>query len=372
MPVKKQIHMTDFPRESREIGQEINRALRGVLKSGWYILGDQVKAFEYEFSHYVGVNYGVGVNSGTDALFLSLIALGVREGDEVITVSHTFGSTALPILFLGARPIFVDVAKGTYTMNVSQIASKITSKTRAIIPVHLYGNPAEISSICEIAERRHIPVLEDACQAHGAEYKGRRAGSFGMLSAFSFYPTKNLGCYGDGGMILTNEKDLYQRLRMLRQYGWKGRDDSRIWGTNSRLDEIQAAVLRAKLSHLNAWNERRRIHANLYNDLLRGVDLPVEQSNGKHVYHQYVISTRRRDALKKFLAEKGIETGIHYHLPAHLQETFLNLGISVRLPVTEGLYRRILSLPVHPWLSEDDLQYVSASISEYLEKYGQA
>jgi dTDP-4-amino-4,6-dideoxygalactose transaminase len=329
-----------------------------VLESGWFILGDEVKNFEKEFSRYVGTKYGIGVGSGTDAITLSLMALGIGSGDEVITVSHTSIATASAISITGAKPVFVDVEEDTMLMDINMVKSKITSKTKAIVPVHLYGHPVNLDPLVELSEMRDIPIVEDCAQAHGAEYKGKKVGTFGKLSAFSFYPTKNLGAYGDAGMILTNEEELYQKLLMLRQYGWKERDVSIMKGINSRLDEIQAAILRVKLKYLNEWNQKRRENAKLYKKLLKDTSIltPVEKEYAKHVYHLYVIRSDKRDFLKKSLKMKGVQTQVHYPIPVHKQKSFKT---DLKLPVTEKICGEILSLPIHPFLHGDEISFIA-------------
>lgn len=351
------IKIIDFKKEYEMIKNEIDLSIQRVLNSGWLILGEEVKKFEAEFASYIGTKYAVGVNSGTDALLLSLMVIGLKDNEEVITVSHTTTPTVLPILFLGAKPIFVDINQDTYNIDISLIEKKITKKTKAIIPVHLYGNPVDMSPLVEIANKYNIIVIEDACQAHGAEYKGKKAGSFGKLAAFSFYPTKNLGGYGDGGIVLTNDEELYEKLLMLRQYGWKKRYESYTIGINSRLDEIQAAILRLKLKYLNEWNEKRRNIARLYMKLLKDtkIILPKEQENSKHVYHQFVIRYKERDNLRNQLHINGIETLIHYPLPVHKQKTFLDLNLHFELPVTDKISNEILSLPINPLLTEEEI-----------------
>ncbi|MGC8913268.1 MAG: DegT/DnrJ/EryC1/StrS family aminotransferase [Thermoplasmata archaeon] len=364
------IQMNDFRAEYLNIKSEIDSAVERVLSSGWYILGNEVKNFERKFSEYIGTKYAVGVNSGTDALLLSLMALGIKEGDEVITVSHTTTPTVMPILLLHAKPVFVDVFEDTLTIDTTKIEKNITEKTRAIIPVHLYGNPCAMEEISEISKKYSIPVIEDCCQAHGARYLGKKVGNFGILSAFSFYPTKNVGGYGDGGIVLTNDRELYERIMAMRQYGWVERYNSEIVGINSRLDELQAAILSVKLNHLDEWNEKRRKNAKLYNELLGEIPalkLPMETEGGVHVYHQYVIRTHKRDYLIKYLKEKGVQTQIHYPFAVHQQTLFKALGFRVDLPVTEKIVAEILSLPVHPFLSEEDIQTVCRYIKEGIQ-----
>lgn len=354
------IKMIDFGREYKEIGKEIREAINKVLESGWFILGGEVINFEKEFSNYIGTKYGVGVSSGTDAIIISLMALGVGSGDEIITVSHTSGATTMAILLTGAKPIFVDIEEDTMLMDVTKIETRITNKTKAIMPVHLYGHPVDMDSLIKISKKCNIPIVEDCAQAHGAEFKGRKIGSIGKLGAFSFYPTKNLGAYGDAGMIVTSDEGLYKKLLMLRQYGWEERDKSVMKGVNSRLDEIQAAVLRVKLKHLDEWNEKRRKIAELYNNLLRdsNVILPIEKDYAKHVYYLFVIRSKNRDELKQHLLKNEIQAQIHYPIPVHKQKTYLDLGYKIHLPVTEMVCNEILSLPMHPWLKENEIKKI--------------
>ena len=353
--------MIDFGREYKEIGKEIREAINKVLESGWFILGEEVTNFEKEFSNYIGTKYGVWVSSGTDAIMISLMALGVESGDEVITVSHTSGATAMAILLTGAKPIFVDIEEDTMLMNVTKIETRITNKTKAIVPVHLYGHPVDMGSLIKISEKYNIPIVEDCAQAHGAEFKGRKVGSIGKLGAFSFYPTKNLGAYGDAGMIVTSDEGLYKKLLMLRQYGWEERDKSVMKGVNSRLDEIQAAILRVKLKHLDEWNEKRRKIAKLYNKLLgdSNVILPIEKDYAKHVYYLYVVRSKNRDELKQYLLKNGIQTQIHYPIPVHKQKICINLGYSLKLSVSEKICGEILSLPLSPFLKEEEIKKIS-------------
>jgi len=366
------IPFIDLKREYAEIKEEIIQAISKVLESGQFILGEELEKFEKEFSNYIGVKYGVGVNSGSDALFLALRALGIGKGDEVITVSHTFTSTADAIVRNCARPVFVDIEADTYCMDVTKIEEKITDKTKAIIPVHIYGHPVDMDPVMEIAESYGLYVVEDACQAHGAEYKGKKVGSIGDIGCFSFYPTKNLGGYGDGGMIVTNDEELADKLRMLRNYGSRTKYHHEFLGVNSRLDEIQAAILRVKLKHLDGWNKRRREIAKLYNQLLKNsqkIVLPIEKEFGKHVYHLYVIRLKNRDSLCKYLFKNGIQTLIHYPIPVHLQKSYQILGYSFEaLPVTEKCAKEILSLPIYPNLKDTEIEYIAEKIIEYEER----
>ena len=358
------IPFVDFEREYVELGEEVSQAIQRVLRSGWFILGEQVEKFEEEFSKYVGSRFGIGVNSGSDALYLAVKAMGISSGDEVITVSHTMISTVDAITRNGAKPVFVDIEPDTYLMNASEIEGKITARTRAIIPVHLYGHSADMDSIMEIAERYDLCVIEDACQAHGAEYKPRKVGSMGDVGCFSFYPTKNLGAYGDGGMAITSDKELAESLRKLRNYGQSKRYYHDFIGVNSRLDEIQAAVLRVKLKYLDKWNEKRRKIAKLYDEILENTDVtvPIEREYAKHVYHLYVIRHKKRDKLQQYLLRNGIHTLIHYPIPVHWQKAYTN---SNRLPVTEKVCKEILSLPIYPFLKEEEVEIVSRYLREY-------
>ncbi|NJE54443.1 DegT/DnrJ/EryC1/StrS aminotransferase family protein [Thermococcus sp. 21S9] len=362
------IPFVDLKREYQEIGDEILRAIQRVIESGWFILGNELNQFEKEFADYLGVKYAIGVNSGSDALYLAVKALGIHSGDEVITVSHTFISTVDAIVRNGARVVFVDIDPETYTIDVDQLEKSITPKTKAIIPVHLYGHPADMEPIMELAEEYGLYVIEDASQAHGAEYKGKKVGTFGHLACFSFYPTKNLGAYGDAGAIVTNDAELADKLRMMRNYGSPKKYYHDFVGVNSRLDEIQAAVLRIKLKYLDQWNEKRRKIAKLYSELLDNSDVitPSEKEWAKHVYHLYVIRHKNRDKLQQYLSEKGIKTQIHYPVPVHLQKAYLELGYRVRLPITERISSEVLSLPMYPWLSNGEVESIANTVLEFI------
>jgi len=365
------IPLFDLKDQYNAIKVEINEAVARILESGWFILGQEVEAFEEEFAAYCSLSHGIGVGSGTEALHLALLACGVGPGDEVITVPHTAVATVAAIELTGARPVFVDIDPASYTIVPDQLESRITAQTRAVVPVHLYGQAADLDPILEIAQRHGLTVVEDCAQAHGAEYKGRRVGSFGRVACFSFYPTKNLGAYGDGGMVVTDDEALAQKVRLLRQYGWEKRYVSSLRGLNSRLDEIQAAILRVKLRHLDEWNEARRARARLYGELLAdsGVTTPTEMDYGRHVYHLYVVRCphrARRDELKSYLAEHGVGTAIHYPVPIHLQEAYLDLGYRRGdFPVTEACADEILSLPMYPELWEDEVREISELVKGY-------
>lgn len=348
--------------------EEIDASVARVLSRGRYILGDEVCAFEDEFSRYVGVSSGIGVGSGTEALHVALAACGVGTGDEVVTVSHTATATISAIRLTGAAPVFVDIDPEYFTMDPSKIETAITKKTKAIIPVHLYGQSADMAHILSIAKKYKLKVIEDCAQAHGAVYMGKRAGSFGDMACFSFYPTKNLGALGDGGMVVTNKAVLAKRARLLHEYGWKKRFVSGAAGWNTRLDELQAAVLRVKLRFLDTENSRRSALAKLYTEELsplKGIMVPKARGRCTHVYHQYVIRTRKRDALKKFLEKHEIQTIVHYPIPVHHQPYYKKWAPPGRLSETEKAARAILSLPVYPELAGEKVHTVCKSIQEF-------
>lgn len=357
------IPLVDLKRQHGLIRDEISREIEKVVESGRFILGENVEAFEEEFAGYCGVKYGVGVASGSDALALSLKSLGVGRGDEVITVPNTFVATADAISRNGGRPVFVDVDPETYTMDVSKVEDKVTRKTKAIVPVHLYGHPADMRPIKEMSEKYGLSAVEDACQAHGAECRGEKVGSLGDVACFSFYPSKNLGAFGEGGMVVTDNEELASRIRMIRNYGQRKKYFHDFIGCNSRLDEIQAAILRVKLRHLDEWNERRRENAKLYNELLSGVETPTESEFARHVYHLYVIKSENRNMLQKVLRLNGVSTGIHYPIPIHLQKAYSHLGHKKGdFAITEGCADRILSLPMFPELTETEIKFVSDGV----------
>lgn len=361
------IPSVDLKREYLEIGDIISDAIQRVLKRGQFILGEEGELFEKEFAEYIGVKHGIGLNSGSDALYLALKALDIGEGDEVITVSHTMSSTVDAISRNGATPVFVDISGDTYCIDTSQIEEKITKHTKAIIPVHLYGCPADMDPIMDFAKKYNLFIIEDACQAHGAEYKRKRVGSIGHLGCFSFYPTKNLGAYGDGGMMVTNNEELAQKLKMLRNYGQSQKYFHDFIGVNSRLDEIQGAILRVKLKYLDEWNERRREIAQLYNELLidsEQIVRPMEKDNTKHVYHLYVIRHVERDRIIKFLFDKGVQTQIHYPVPVHKQKAYSYLSQNSRLPITEAICDQILSLPIYQGLEIVEVRRICQVIKE--------
>ena len=362
------IPFLDLRAQYTAIQPEVDAAMAVVFASGRFILGEQVAAFEREFAAYCGARHGVGVGSGTEAIHLALLACGIGAGAEVITVPNTAVATVAAIEQTGARPVFVDVDFQRRTLDPQLLEAAITPRTRAILPVHLYGLPADLNPILAIARARGLRVIEDCAQAHGALYHGRRVGSLGDLGSFSFYPTKNLGAYGDGGFITTNDDALAERLRLLRTYGWGERDYSVIKGLNSRLDELQASVLRVKLRYLDAWNARRRKLAALYCESLcdSGVSIPSEPPGIQSVYHLYVISTPGRDALRAHLKARGVETLVHYPAPIHLQEAYAGMGYAAgSFPIAERLAREVLSLPLYPEMDERVVGTTAAAIKEF-------
>ncbi|NKK65235.1 DegT/DnrJ/EryC1/StrS family aminotransferase [Rhizobium leguminosarum] len=360
------IPFLDIKAQYQSIKGEIDAAVLGVLASGQYVLGDEVAHFEQEFADYCNVKHAIAVNTGTSALHLALLAAGVGPGDEVITVPFTFVATVSAICYTGARPVFVDVEPVTLTMDPAEVEAKITPRTKAIVPVHLYGQMADMDAIKAIAERHGIPVIEDACQAHGAQYKGHRAGSIGLSGCFSFYPGKNLGACGEGGMVVTNDDDQVKTMRMLRDWGQEQRYHHLLKGFNYRMDAIQGAILRVKLRHLEAWTEARRTHARRYSSLLAGstvLTTPVEASDRRHVYHVYAIRSRDRDGLQRLLSAEGIPSGLHYPIPVHLQKAHADLGYQAGdFPVSEAAAREVLSLPIYPEMPVRHVDQVVAAL----------
>lgn len=345
----------------------IDVAISRVLESGRYILGEEVASFEREFANYIGVHHAVGVGSGTEGLHLALAACGIGEGDEVITVAHTAVATVAAIELTGATPVFVDIEPDYFTLDPERFEPAITSKTKAIIPVHLYGQPADLEAITSIARRYGIRVIEDCAQAHGATYRERRAGAWGDIGCFSFYPTKNLGAIGDAGAITTNDRELADKVRCLREYGWVERNVSSVPGWNSRLDELQAAILRAKLRFLDAENDRRREMAALYDELLIDADLvlPRRRADTRHVFHLYVVRSEARDELMVRLRANGVDAAIHYPVPVHLQPAYRGRISAHELTNTERVASEILSLPIYPGLTDADIEKVAAACERY-------
>ena len=359
------IPLVDLRAQYRTIQHEVMAAIEQVLADMQLFLGPQTQAFEQEFAHYCGCRYGVGLSSGTDALALALRACKIGPGDEVITVANTFIATVEAIAMVGARPVFVDIDPDTYTMDWRQLDQALTSRTRAIIPVHLFGHPVEMQPVLEFANAHGLRVIEDASQAHGATYQGRQVGSFGDAGCFSFYCSKNLGAYGEAGICVTNDSELAASLRLLRDHGSRIRYQHEELGVNARIDEMQAAILRVKLAHLDRWNEARRAHANMYTGQLQGLveALPIVHPASTHVYYVYVVQVQERDRFRQMLEQEGIATGIHYPLPLHLQPACAQYGYTRgMLPVTEAAAERIVSLPMYPELTAEQIETVIAAI----------
>jgi dTDP-4-amino-4,6-dideoxygalactose transaminase len=364
------IPFIDFKEQNRLIQGEVDLGFKKVFEKGDYILGEQAKIFESAFSSYCEAQYGVGVNSGTDALHLAMAALDLQEGDEVIVPTHTFIATALCVSYARAKAVFVDIEPDTYNMDPKSFEKAITKKTKAVIPVHIYGQPANMDEIVAIAHKHGIKVVEDAAQAHGSRYKGKRVGSLGDVACFSFYPTKSLGACGDAGMIVTSDKAIYEKVLMLRDYGRKGRYEHKIKGTNSRLDTLQAVVLNAKLKHLDSWNEMRAKNAALYAELLKpisGVVTPITKTDRTHVFQTYAVRLPNRDKVMNGLNAKGIGALIHYPIPLHLQEAYADLGYKAgAFPVAEKVASEILSLPMFPHMTKEQVEVVVKALRESL------
>ncbi len=365
------IPFVDLKAQYNSIKEEIDVAIKNVLDNTAFIMGENVKNFEKEFASYCNAKNCIGVSSGTSALLIALKAAGIQQGDEVITTPHTFIATTEAITELNAKVKFADIDKETYTINPELIEKAITEKTKAIIPVHLYGQSADMDPIINIAEKHNLTIIEDCAQAHGAEYKGKKV-PISKIGCFSFYPGKNLGAYGDAGAIVTNDDGIAEKARMLRDHGRKKGDKyiHTITGSNYRLDALQAAILRVKLKHLDEWTERRRNNAKTYNDLLKDIVVtPKEAEYAKHVYHLYVIRVKKRDETQTFLKEKGISTGIHYPKPLHLQPAYKNMGYKEGdFPVTENISKDTLSLPMFPELSQEQISYIVDKINSCMKK----
>jgi len=359
------IPFVDLKAQYASIKGEVQAAIQGVLDTCQFTLGSEVAAFEQEFASYSQAKFGIGVNTGTSALHLALLAAGVGSGDEVITVPFTFVATVAAIHYTGAKPVLVDIDPRSFNMDPAALESAITPRTKAILPVHLYGQPADMDPILAIARKRGLVVIEDACQAHGAEYKGRRAGSIGDMACFSFYPGKNLGAYGEGGMVVTNNPEYTRTIRMLRDWGAEKKYQHVLKGFNYRLEGIQGAVLRVKLRHLEAWTEARRTAAARYNQIFTGsaVAAPAAMSYARHVYHIYAIRTGQRQAWMEALQGQGIQTGIHYPIPVHLLPAYADLGYKAgQFPHSERAANEVLSLPMFPELSAQQCEQVGAAV----------
>jgi len=366
----------DLSREYNELSDELERAIKDVCQNGWFVLGKKVKEFENAFAEYIGNNvYAIGVGSGTEALHISLVASGVEHGDFVITVPNTAVATVSAISLAGAKPLFVDIDQDSFNMDPMQLRSTIIRekkrlgrKLKAVITVHLYGQSADMDPILDVAKEFDLKLIEDACQAHGAEYKGHKVGSLGDYAAFSFYPSKNLGAYGDGGIIVTRDSAEAKKLKMLRNYGQEKRYYHKIKGFNSRLDELQAAILLTKLKYLDTWNERRREIAKYYTEHLNTQLLvkPKEMPYARHVFHLFVIRYPNRESLRSYLEKNGIKTMIHYPVPIHLQEAYKELGYKLgSFPVTEKFSKEILSLPIFPQIENREVEKISSIIKDF-------
>jgi len=367
------IPFLDLKAQYQTIREQVLSSIEQVLESCEFILGPNVSAFEQEIAKYLGVKHAIGVGNGTDALVLILDALGIGPGDEVITTPYTFFATAECVSRLGAKPVFVDIDPTTLTIDPKKLKQAITTRTKAVIPVHIFGRAAEMSAIMDIANRHGLFVVEDACQSMGAEIEGKKLGTFGNAGAFSFFPTKNLGAYGDGGLVVTDDDELAERVRMLRAHGSKVKYHNELIGYNSRLDEMQAAVLRVKLRYLNEWNSRRRQIALEYNKLLKDLplQLPDPGDKGEHVFHLYTILTDNREELRVYLKSRGVETGVYYPTPLHLQPAYADLGYRKGdFPVSESACERNLSLPMYPELTDEQIHYVAQAVRVFFEERG--
>jgi dTDP-4-amino-4,6-dideoxygalactose transaminase len=364
------VPFVDLAQQHRAIEEELRQVFVGVLARSSFILGPEVLQFEDAFASYLNVAHCVAVNSGTAALHLTLQALGIGPGDEVITVPNTFIATAEAISAIGARPVFVDVDPVSYTMDPAAVENAITARTKALLPVHLYGQPADLNPLLAIARRNNLSLVEDACQAHGATYNGTKVGTLGIAGCFSFYPGKNLGCLGEGGAVVTNHPDIAEQVRMLRDHGSVRKYEHRVPGYNFRMEGLQGGFLGVKLKYLDAWNERRRLAAKKYDDRLShsALILPTEMPYARHVYHLYVVQAENRDSLREQLLAAGIETGLHYPISLHLQKAYSCLGCQAgSFPVAENMSRRILSLPMHPDLADEQIEYVAFVLMESLQ-----
>lgn len=367
-----QIPLVDLKTQYKSLSVDINKAFRRICNSSSFIKGPFLEEFEKDFAKFIGTKYCVGIASGTDALYLSLIALEIGKGDEVILPVNTFVATAYAVIYTGAKPVLLDVDPLTQNIDTNLIEEKITKNTKAIIPVHLFGQPAKMDKILKLARKYRLSIIEDACQSHGATYKQKRTGSFGQLAAFSFYPGKNLGAYGDGGAVTTNSLHLAKLIRKLREYGSTTKYSYELVGYNSRLDALQAAILQIKLKLLPVWNQKRQQAADYYNKIIKSkipfIKTPIINKDATSVFHLYVIQTPKRNKLMAYLLSKGIQTGIHYPQPLHLQKSLKSLGYrSGDFPVTEGLSNQILSLPIYPEITHTQQDYIIESIKRFFK-----
>jgi dTDP-4-amino-4,6-dideoxygalactose transaminase len=371
---KMQVPMIDLSLQYQQLKSNIELALDQVMSSSKFILGDEVNKLEQDIAQYSNVRFGVGVANGSDALHISLLGCGVQEGDEVITTAFTFFATAGAIARIGAKPVFVDIEAKTFNIDPARIKEKITEKTKAIIPVHLYGQSADMDPIIEVANKYNLAIIEDAAQAIGAKYKSRKVGELGSTTCFSFFPSKNLGAYGDGGMVVTDHEEIADKMRIIRVHGSKPKYYHHVLGYNSRLDELQAAILNVKFPYLNRWNELRREKANNYTQLIKEQSLnkiviPFEQEHNFHVYHQYTLRVEKRNELQVYLKDNGIETMVYYPVPLHLQPVFQYLGYKKgMLPEAEKACEEVLSLPIYPELDVKQQEYVVGKIAQFYKE----
>ena len=360
------IPFLDLKAQYASIKPEIDAAIMKILESSQFVLGEEVAGFERDFAEYCGAKHAIAVNSGTSALHLALLAAGIGAGDEVITIPFTFVATVSAICYTGATPVFVDIDPATFTMDPAKLEQAITPRTKAILPVHLYGQMADMDAILEVARRHNVPVIEDACQAHGAEYKGHRAGSLGVSGCFSFYPGKNLGAYGEGGAVVTSNDEHAKTIRMLRDWGQSQRYHHVLKGFNYRMEGMQGAILRVKLRYLEQWTEARRTHARQYTALLAGlpgVKAPVEAADRRHVYHIYAVRSADREGLQRMLQADGVHTGLHYPIPVHLQQAHADLGYKAGdFPESEAAAGDVLSLPMYPEMNATQVAQVVAAV----------
>lgn len=369
MDKKMTIPMLDLRAQYRSLKFEIEEALHEIFESGHFVLGPNVEALEREIAEYHGVKYALGLASGTDALHFSLSALGIKEGDEVITTPFTFIATAETIAYVGAMPVFADIKKDTFNIDSLSVEKKITPRTKAIIPVHLFGQPADMDEIMQLAKKYNLKVIEDCAQAFGAKYKGVKAGGIGDAGCFSFYPSKNLGAYGDGGMMITNNPEIYEKVKLLRNHSTVAPYRHRSIGYNSRLDEVQAAILRIKFRHIDLYNQKRQEVAKLYTTMLgSAVRCPQEFSDRTHVYHQYTIRSAKRDKIQSFLKSDNVSSVVYYPLPLHLQEAFKYLGYKEGdFPETESAAKEVLSLPIYPELESEKVKIIAEIILKWFK-----
>lgn len=365
------ISLFDLKRQNKLYKKELMATIEGVIDNGWFCLGEPLEKFEKEFALFCQKKYCLGLNSGTDALMLALLAYGIGPGDEVVTTPHSYFSTAMAISNIGAKPVFVDIDPENFNINPSLIEAKSTQKTKAIIPVHLYGQPANMEPIVRLAEKYNLVIIEDCCQAHGAKYKGKIL-PYTETGAFSFYPVKNLGAFGDGGAVVTDSPRIKKKIELLRNDGAIKKYQHEVFGYKSRLDTLQAAILSFKLKHIRRWERKKRALVNLYNQLLAGVrqiETPKEMPYARHVYHLYVIRCQRRNSLQKYLAEQGIGTLLHYPTPIHLQKPYRQQGYKRGdFPVAERTAKRILSLPLFPELKNEEIEYVCRKIADFYHR----